>query len=83
MHIVIYMLNPCKIVAEDSFSIIPAKDKLTNKELVVIVQSRPDAFEARQSNRDTWAKTGVQYQTVIFRAVVKCHNLIYKLQNAE
>ena len=42
----------------NSFSIIPSKNKLVNKELIVIVQSRPNAFEARQANRDTWIKTG-------------------------
>ena len=46
------------LIENDSFSIIPAKEKLANKELIVIVQSRPNAFEARQTNRDTWIKTG-------------------------
>ena len=50
--------NYLYLIENDSFSIIPAKEKLANKELIVIVQSRPNAFEARQTNRDTWIKTG-------------------------
>ena len=45
---------------KDSFSVLPSKEKLTSKELIVIVQSRPNAFEARQATRDTWAKTGTK-----------------------
>ena len=46
------------LIDNNSFSLLPANEKLTNKELIVIVQSRPDAFATRQSNRDTWAKLG-------------------------
>ena len=55
------MLHSFHIIENDSFSIIPAKEKLSNKELIVIVQSRPNAFEARQTNRDTWIKTGKKF----------------------
>ena len=40
------------------FSIRPSQDKLTNKTLIVIVQSRPSAFIVRQSCRETWGKLG-------------------------
>ena len=56
--LVIVASNYLYLIENDSFSIIPAKEKLANKELIVIVQSRPNAFEARQTNRDTWIKTG-------------------------
>ena len=48
-----------KILGKDSFAIVPAKEKLTNKQLVVIVQSRPNAFLIRQANRNSWAKMGM------------------------
>ena len=56
--LIIVASNYLYLIENDSFSIIPAKEKLANKELIVIVQSRPNAFEARQTNRDTWIKTG-------------------------
>ena len=55
------MNNTFHVIENDSFSIIPAKEKLSKKELIVIVQSRPNAFEARQTNRDTWIKTGKRF----------------------
>ena len=50
---------------QGSFSIIPTKEKLTNKELIVIVQSRPTAIADRQSCRDTWGRNG-NIKEVIF-----------------
>ena len=47
-----------KFTENNSFNIIPSKNKLAGKSLIIIVQSRPDAFEARQANRDTWIKKG-------------------------
>ena len=56
---IFYLISICNCFLEtNSFSIIPSKDKLENKDLIVIVQSRPNAYEARQANRDTWIKSG-------------------------
>ena len=49
-----------------SFGIIPSKEKLASKSLIIIVQSRPDAFKARQTNRDTWIKRGRTICNIIF-----------------
>ncbi len=46
------------VIFKGTFSSIPAKNRLTGKELIVIVQSRPYDFETRQSIRRTWGKFG-------------------------
>ena len=46
------------LIFKGGFSSIPAKNRLTGKELIVIVQSRPYDFETRQSIRRTWGKFG-------------------------
>ena len=42
----------------ERFVTLPSKEKLTNLVLLVIVQSRPAAFEERQSCRETWGILG-------------------------
>ena len=49
-----------------TFSSLPAKNRLTGKELIVIVQSRPYDFETRQSIRRTWGKFGKKKMNQIF-----------------
>ena len=55
-HIIIDVC--CYFYFKGTFSSIPANNRLTGKELIVIVQSRPYDFETRQSIRRTWGKFG-------------------------
>ena len=64
-------------VENNTFSVIPFKEKLTNKELVVIVHSRLDAFEARQSSRDTWASKGVYFYNIQYTSSLYIYVYIY------
>ena len=41
-----------------SFGVLPDQNMLTNKELIVIVQSRLPSFSIRQSCRETWGTLG-------------------------
>ena len=41
-----------------SFGVLPDQNMLTNKDLIVIVQSRLPSFTIRQSCRETWGTLG-------------------------
>ena len=62
-----------------TFSSIPAKNRLTGKELIVIVQSRPYDFETRQSIRRTWGKFGKINMNQIISYLARDKNVQYML----
>ena len=43
-----------------NFTILPEKHKLTDKELIVLVHTRPLAIEKRMLVRDSWGKHGTK-----------------------
>ena len=45
----------------EPFTRLPAPEKLTNKQLIVIVQSRPHRSSIRKSIRESWGETGKNF----------------------
>ena len=43
-----------------NFSRLPGNERLANKELIVIVHSRPLSIQERMTVRESWGKHGIQ-----------------------